>query len=255
MDSDRVTSEIGEFDQDAEEFLESLRSAGIAEEAWVTVRDEALAELNERYFVAALAGRSVIASLTRDEALDRDRLVYSRPMDIKLQYNHRHIKVGVNAKGRDIVKDLGTAWIEFPQRRTYRQIALLPKGECPSDVFNLWRGFGVEPYQGEWLTIRDHLLTVICSGSASYLEWLIGWMAYCVQFPERQAEVAVVLKGKKGTGKGLVGQIMMRIFRHHAIHISNSKHLVGHFNSHLADSLFLFLDEAFWAGDKAGEGC
>ena len=30
--------------------------------------------------------------------------------------------------------------------------------------------------------------------------------------------------------------------------------MIGNFNAHLVDALFLFLDEAFWAGDKQGEG-
>src|SRR5215207_9332163 len=46
----------------------------------------------------------------------------------------------------------------------------------------------------------------------------------------------------------------MRLFKGHSLHITNSKHLVGNFNAHLVDALFLFLDEAFWAGDKQGEG-
>jgi Family of unknown function (DUF5906) len=79
-------------------------------------------------------------------------------------------------------------------------------------------------------------------------------MAYCVQHPGRQAEAAVVLRGLKGTGKGMVGQMLTRIFRNHSLQITNSKHLVGNFNAHLVDALFLFLDEAYWAGDKQGEG-
>ena len=97
---------------------------------------------------------------------------------------------------------------------------------------------------------RGHLLRQ----RRSTIDWLIGWLAYCVQHPGRQAEVAVVLRGLKGTGKGMVGQMLMRIFRDHSLHITNSKHLVGNFNAHLVDALFLFLDEAFWAGDKQGEG-
>ena len=52
----------------------------------------------------------------------------------------------------------------------------------------------------------------------------------------------------------MVGQMLMRIFRDHSLHITHRKHLVGNFNAHLVDALFLFLDEAFWAGDKQGEG-
>ena len=62
------------------------------------------------------------------------------------------------------------------------------------------------------------------------------------------------MRGLKGIGKGQVGQMLMRIFQNHSLHITQSKHLVGNFNAHLVDALFLFLDEAFWAGDKQGEG-
>ena len=136
----------------------------------------------------------------------------------------------------------------------YERIALIPKGAVPADTYNLWRGFGVEPKAGDWPLIRQHLLEVVCSGNESDCRWLIGWMARAVQYPELHAEVAVVLRGLKGTGKGTLGQILHRLFRHHAMHISNPPHFTGRFNGHLVDVLFLFVDEAFWAGDKAGEG-
>src|SRR6185503_3069857 len=47
---------------------------------------------------------------------------------------------------------------------------------------------------------------------------------------------------------------MVRIFGQHATHISSIKHLVGHFNVHLRDACLLFADEAYWPGDKRGEG-
>jgi hypothetical protein len=36
--------------------------------------------------------------------------------------------------------------------------------------------------------------------------------------------------------------------------VHHSKHLTGNFNAHLKGALIVFADEAFWAGDKAGEG-
>lgn len=47
---------------------------------------------------------------------------------------------------------------------------------------------------------------------------------------------------------------MTEIFGAHGIQISNSRHLTGNFNAHLRAVAFLFSDEAFFAGDKAGEG-
>ena len=192
--------------------------------------------------------------MVHDGALGRERLVFFREQDIRLLYANRHYVVAMSLKDNPIWKGLGEAWLGHTKRRTYDRIELIADGPCPPDVYNLWRGFGVEPKAGACGTLKAHLWSVICSHNEAHYHWLLGWLAYCVQYPGRQAEVAVVLRGLKGTGKGMVGQMLMRIFHNHSLHIANSKHLVGNFNAHLVDALFLFLDEAFWAGDKPGEG-
>jgi Family of unknown function (DUF5906) len=47
---------------------------------------------------------------------------------------------------------------------------------------------------------------------------------------------------------------LRRLFGQHGIQIFHAKHLVGNFNAHLRDAIFLFADEAFFAGDKQNEG-
>jgi hypothetical protein len=47
---------------------------------------------------------------------------------------------------------------------------------------------------------------------------------------------------------------LLRITGQHGMRISNSDHLVGKFNQHLRDCVFLFADEAFFAGDKKHVG-
>jgi Family of unknown function (DUF5906) len=211
-------------------------------------------ELNARYFVSTISGKAVIASVERDEALNRDRLVVSRAGDVSLLYRHRHYLTAITDQNREIWKGLGDAWLEHHDRRTYDRIALIPDGKTPPGVYNLWRGFGVEPKQGDWPRLREHLLSVACAGDTSHFDWLVRWFAYGVQHPGRQAEVAVVLRGEKGAGKGSVAQILLSIFRNHGAHITQPRHLTGNFNAHLIDCLALFVDEAFWAGDRAGEG-
>jgi hypothetical protein len=226
-----------------------------ANEEWKNLLLEAVEELNGKHFVSSLSGQAVIASTERDDELGREHLVFSKPADIRLLYQSRHFVVGISQKGNEIWKDLGSAWIEHSKRREYPGgIRLIPKGPCPPGVYNLWRGFGAKPKKGTWDRIRVHLRDVICSGSEFHFDWLISWFAYCVQHPEKRAETAVVLRGKKGVGKGMVAQLLLRLFRDHGMHIANSKHLTGNFNAHLMDTLALFLDEALWAGDKVSEG-
>lgn len=225
----------------------------IVSDEWEEALAKAIEEMNEKYAVVFMGGSSVIVSIERDPVLGGDRLVISRPQDLKLQYANRRYIVGYTKKGHPIYKDLGSAWIGDLRRRTFDGIGLYPNGNCPPNILNQWRGYGVEPKVGDWSTIETHLLEVICSANQDHYTWLIGWMAYAVQHPERQAEVAVVLRGKKGTGKGQFGRLCMKLFCHHALQITNSRYLTGHFNSHLANVVFLFVDEALFAGDKASE--
>ena len=59
------------------------------------------------------------------------------------------------------------------------------------------------------------------------------------------------MRGGEGVGKGTLAKALQRLIGHHALAVSNAKHLVGNFNAHLRDCVFLFADEAFFAGDKA----
>jgi hypothetical protein len=223
------------------------------EDDWEVRLAKAVAELNKVYFVARLGGSVRVVCLVYDETLKRERVVLMRDSDLRLHFSHRQYKVGETAKGEDKIRGLGEAWLKDHRRRTYDRMELIPSGRCPSNVYNLWRGFGVEPKAGSWALIEVHLREVICAGHEANYEWLICWLAYAVQNPGRRAEVAVVLRGLKGTGKGMIGQLLIRIFRGHAVHIAQTKHLVGHFNAHLLDALFLFADEVIWGGDKQAD--
>jgi phage/plasmid-associated DNA primase len=69
-----------------------------------------------------------------------------------------------------------------------------------------------------------------------------------------QGEVAVVMRGIEGCGKGTLAKVLLHILGQHGVAISNTKHLTGNFNGHLRDTVLLFADEAFHARDKAHVG-
>jgi hypothetical protein len=221
---------------------------------WRELLEAAVDELNALHFVVPLGGKVVIASFVTDEILQRERLVFSGSRDIELRYSHRQYMTGFGKDKQPVFRKLGHLWLDHPRRRTYDRIVFLPRGATPEGAYNLWRGFGLEPKRGPWPTIQQHLLDVICDGSEAHLGYLLNWFAYAVQYPERPTEVAVVLRGPKGCGKGMLGRLFMRLFRNHSLHITNPRHLVGNFNSHLVNCLAIFIDEAFLAGDKNAEG-
>ena len=152
-------------------------------EDWEAKLAAGIAELNQIYFVAGLGARFASRAWCRMLHSHRERLVFSRAADIKLLYAHRHYLVGFTDREKEIWKSLGEAWLSDCRRRTYNRIELITDGPCPPDVYNLWRGFGVEPDAGAWGTLKAHLWSVICSGNEEHYRWLVGWLAYCVQNP------------------------------------------------------------------------
>ena len=75
-----------------------------------------------------------------------------------------------------------------------------------------------------------------------------------VQFPAEHGKVALVLRGQEGTGKGILGRAVERIMGNHALYVQHGEHLTGKFNNHLRDCVFVYADEAFYAGDRKHVG-
>jgi hypothetical protein len=68
------------------------------------------------------------------------------------------------------------------------------------------------------------------------------------------AETVLVFQGEEGAGKGIVSRALLKIFGPYALPVSDPKNLIGAFSGHLHHCIFLFIDEAFWAGNVQAEG-
>lgn len=211
---------------------------------------EALKAMNRDHFVLNDSGRVVICSVSYDYELRRSRLDRMAPSDFRLRYQPVKVEVPSKKEGTEQV-EVAKLWLGWSGRRQYEGVALDPSGKVPNSVYNLWRGFSVTPKPGDWGMLRDHLAEVICNGDSTLFRYVLCWLARAVQRPDEQGQVALVLRGGEGAGKGVVGRTICQLFGEHGMHISNAKHLIGQFNGHLATTVFLFADEAFYAGDKS----
>ena len=221
---------------------------------------------NEKYAVVLNGTKTLVMKTVIDSNERAERLFLSTENFTKLHMN-QHLQVGINSRfGTPIFKNKAVAWLEHWNRKEYIDgIAFEPPTyvngiEQPATIhgnkLNLWQRYSVEPKQGEHGAlnrIHAHITDVICGCDVESVEYLYNWIARCFQYPNENGQVAVVLKGEKGTGKGTLGKLIKLIFGQHALQVINAKHLVGNFNGHLADCCFLFADEAFFAGDKAHE--
>lgn len=156
---------------------------------------------------------------------------------------------------------LTDVWMAWPKRRTYDGLVFSPERPVASRWYNLWRGFDYVPKttasaraQAAVQSWFDHVERNVCRGDKTLAHWFVGYMAHLVQRPWEKPLVALVLKGRKGTGKNAVIERVGALFSRNLVVADDDRYLIGNFNSHLEACLLLALDEASWAGGKKVEG-
>ena len=222
-------------------------------------RERVLDELNAENAVVMEGGKTWVLRFAEVHHIAGDvHYVFLEPVYLSFQdfrnfYLNRHINVGDEEKPKWV--DIGSWWLEHPNRRQYSGVTFQPgEAKVIDGQLNLWRGFGVKPKQGDWSLLKEHIKVVLCASNEVLYDYVIKWIAWAVQHPGERAEVAIVFKGDRGTGKGTLGNALCVIFGQHQLHASTAEELTGRFNDHLRQSSFLFADEAYGPKDKAAEG-
>jgi hypothetical protein len=212
-------------------------------------------EMNEQYAVVDDNGKTRVVYRVEDREMGRKYVVTSSFADFRNLHLNEQVPV-TDGSGKSKMVTKAQAWLPHPDRRTYKAgMRFLPGvTEPPEGIYNLWSGWGVEPRPGDWSLMKEHIRNVICSGVEEHFQHLMNWLAWAVQEPGTAGEVAIVIRGKRGTGKGVFARAFGSLFGQHFLHLSDARHLTGNFNAHLRDACVVFADEAFYAGDKQHEG-
>lgn len=208
-------------------------------------------EFNAQFAVAMLRGGGV--TIMREGEGDSG-VEFLDQRSFGLMWANRPVLVG----GREVTAD--KFWLSHKDRREYlRGVVFKPGREVEAGEYNLWRGFAVEELEGGefgvgWELYLDHIREDVCGGDPDIWKWMVSWMAHRVQRPWEVPESAIVLIGERGDGKSSVFKILGRLFGRHYMTVTNPRHLMGNFNSHLMDKVLVLADEAVWGGDKTNEG-
>lgn len=227
-------------------------------------KPETLMEKMSRWFKAVDEdGKLRVFAERHDDTLKRKYWVrYTKRDFLEVTRSVMHlpdVAVGVTTKGDTRYAPAGVAYLDhYTKKTTYRGLVFAPEhvgAKTPDGKLNLWQGYAVEPRpEGTWNYLKELLLETLCDMDARSYEYVLDWLARAAQRPWEPGGTALVFRGSKGTGKGTLGRAFVKMFGQHGMHVTSQALLTGRFNIHLRDVVALFADEAFWAGDKAGEG-
>lgn len=209
-------------------------------------------------------------------------LLYANKLVKVGQRNKKKAKDEVEAQIIDEFQTHYDIWRKHVKRREHRRLVFAPPPLTahPKD-YNLWTGYAVKPllppkdddaYASPeslraWVSkvcepkiarYLELVHDVVCGGEPhrqeEYFQYLLDILALTVQFPGIPSEVAVVLKGSRGAGKGMFIRNFGSLFGHHYAQISKPEQIVGKFNAAISGKVVVFADEAFFAGDKRDLG-
>jgi Bifunctional DNA primase/polymerase, N-terminal/Family of unknown function (DUF5906) len=201
-------------------------------------------ELNAQYAVVSTGSKVVILHETMDPSSNEPTAPLMGVADFRLWLKNRLVDG----------KALSELWLASPHRRQFDGIVFTPGMHTPG-FYNLWKGFPIQPAAGDCSKFLKHIEEVICRANTVVTAYVLNWCAHLVQRPAELPEVALVLRGLQGTGKGVFARGLGKLVgATHSIHLTSMNQIVGKFNGHLAGKLLVFADEALWGGNRQSDG-
>lgn len=209
-----------------------------------------LRELNERCALVTFGGklRVLYEPVTASEEL---RLISVQDARTK-EAPRNYFREKMGGKGAEKVVPFNL-WIDWPFRREYDDIVFHP-GLTDPRKYNRFRGWAVEPAEGDWSILRSHLQDVVCGGDAALFDWVLTWLAHLFQRPGDKPGSALVIRGSKGCGKSIVFDLLAKLLGTSFSKAADTRRLTGSFNAALDHNLLFLLEESHWSGDKSHEG-
>lgn len=217
--------------------------------------------LNDEYAVVPHGAKTLV--IHEDRLPDGSiKVKFYRPQELVPLFANKFVlvptgKFSTDEKGRKrqlfARKPMFQAWMESPGRREYKRVVFKPEG-CAPDEYNMWQGFSVEPREGDCTVFLEFLKHCICGGDEEHFDYLLKYLATMFQRPGTVARVAVALRGRQGTGKSSLADIIGSLMPAHYVTVVSTEQLVGNFTGHLDGAVFVFADEAVFPGDKRSEG-
>jgi hypothetical protein len=119
------------------------------------------------------------------------------------------------------------------------------------DVYNRFDGFNYKNINNFKINknkinyILHHIKKVLSGDNNKNYEYLLNWMSWLIQNPDRKTGVCCVFLSEQGTGKNLFFEWFGKniIGKKYYLYVNNINNLVSRFNSDTMDKLFTILDE------------
>lgn len=164
--------------------------------------------------------------------------------------------MGFNIEGERCFINMAQIWMLSPRRNKAIKHKMFhdPKVMLHG-CLNMWSGYAVDPVEGKGVaSFIKHITDHVCRGNKEHANWLLHHFAHTIQYPMDPVGTALVFKGPEGCGKGFAFNITGSLMGRHFVPFQTSQHFFGQFNSIMAYSNIMLLDEMTYGGNKTEGG-
>lgn len=217
--------------------------------------------LNKSYSVVFTGGKCAVLWSKLDEE-DNEIIEYTTTSAMQTYLANRTVDFrAIDSEGNAKRKSIKAfdEWINCDISNRFEGITFSPLKKHNPLYLNLFNGWMVEPDRSSSDKCKKmlwHIESVICNGNKESFKYMMGWMSHMIQKPWEKPGVAVVMRSEeKGTGKSTIADVFIKPLMERAMMTtSNPKHILGSFNSHMADKILMVLEEAVFAGNPEADG-
>lgn len=151
--------------------------------------------------------------------------------------------------------DFLSTWRKDVNRAEYERLVFLPGQQPPADCFNMFIGWAIEPKQNDSLIERWlYLIKNVANHDDKVYEWILNWIAHMFQKPYEKPGVALIVKGKKGSGKDTpFDQLQKLLGKMYYNTGTPEKSIFSNFNGMMMFNLFFKFEEATYKDNKSNE--
>lgn len=121
---------------------------------------------------------------------------------------------------------------------------------CPPDIFNIWKGFDLEPYRNTDVDIKNTLIwrwfwEALCDSDEYKLKFLFTWFAMKIQQPHRRVMKFLILFSRKtSTGKTTIQKFSSKLLSEdHVLMVQSVKEFLSENNYFLLGRLCVVIDD------------
>jgi hypothetical protein len=99
-------------------------------------------------------------------------------------------------------------WLRDEHIRTYNRVGyFVDVAECPTTVFNTFAGFAgqaITDAREDCSLVLWHIRHILAAGAEDVYEFILDFLASCVQCPRRLTGICLVVMGQHGSGKDIL---------------------------------------------------